>query len=75
MRLPASLEALDRPIGLPPSLLRKAEEVRLENGPERIEQALDNLDNLAQRNRAALDQASVCLYFRPYLMTTYRSFT
>ena len=75
MRLPASLEALDRPIGLPPSLLRKAEEVRLENGPERIEQALDNLDNLAQRNRAALDQASVCQYFRLYLMTTYRFLT
>jgi len=57
LNLPASLEALERPIGLPPSLLRKAEEVRLENGPERIEGSLDNVDILAQRGRAILEGA------------------
>ncbi|KAG2017656.1 pH-response regulator, variant 2 [Coprinopsis cinerea AmutBmut pab1-1] len=57
LNLPASLEALERPIGLPPSLLRKAEEIRLEDGPERVEASLDNIETLAQRDRALLDEA------------------
>ena len=56
LRLPASLEALDKPVGLPPSLLRKAEEVRLEDGPARIDGSLENAEHLAQRCREILDQ-------------------
>ena len=37
LNLPSALDALDQPIGLPPSLLKKAEEVRLEKGPDRIQ--------------------------------------
>ncbi|TFK28100.1 pH-response regulator [Coprinopsis marcescibilis] len=57
LNLPASLEALERPIGLPPSLLHKAEEIRLENGPERIELSLATVETLAQRDRALLEEA------------------
>ncbi|EEB91188.1 hypothetical protein MPER_10491, partial [Moniliophthora perniciosa FA553] len=57
LNLPASLEALERPIGLPPSLLKKAEEVRLENGPVKIEAAIKDLRRLARQNNKILDEA------------------
>jgi programmed cell death 6-interacting protein len=55
MNLPAALEALERPIGLPPSLLRKAEEVRLENGLSRVAASLEDVQRLAQSNQVILD--------------------
>ncbi|TFK40326.1 BRO1-like domain-containing protein [Crucibulum laeve] len=55
--LPAALEALERPIGLPPSLLRKAEEVRLENGPAKIEASIEDVQRLAHQDSALLDEA------------------
>ncbi|KAL4062196.1 BRO1-like domain-containing protein [Scleroderma citrinum] len=57
LNLPASLEALERPIGLPPSLLKKAEEVRLEQGPEKIEAYLDDVQRLARRTMEVLEEA------------------
>jgi hypothetical protein len=54
--LPAALDALDKPIGLPPSLLKKAEEVRSENGPERVEKSLEDIEVLAQRAMAILTE-------------------
>ncbi|KAG6329314.1 hypothetical protein ID866_9775, partial [Astraeus odoratus] len=57
LNLPASLEALERPIGLPPSLLKKAEEVRLEQGPQRIEAYLADIQRLARRAMDVLDEA------------------
>ncbi|GLB40217.1 putative BRO1-like domain containing protein [Lyophyllum shimeji] len=57
LNLPAALEALERPIGLPPSLLRKAEEVRLENGPAKIEASIEDVQRLAQQDQAILDEA------------------
>ncbi|TFK72898.1 BRO1-domain-containing protein [Pluteus cervinus] len=57
LNLPASLEALERPIGLPPSLLDKAEEVRLEDGPAAIEASLDDVERLAQRAQTILNEA------------------
>jgi len=56
LKLPASLDALDKPIGLPPSLLNKAEEVRLENGPERAEKLLEDVQTLARRAQAILTE-------------------
>lgn len=55
MNLPAALEALERPIGLPPSLLRKAEEVQLENGLSRVTASIEDVRRLAQNNQAILD--------------------
>ncbi|GJJ08702.1 hypothetical protein Clacol_002921 [Clathrus columnatus] len=57
LNLPASLDALDKPIGLPPSLLGKAEEVRREDGMNYIPRLLEDLDRLSTRNRFALDKA------------------
>lgn len=57
LNLPASLEALERPIGLPPSLLQKAEEVRLEQGPDKIEAYFDDIQRLARRAMEVLDEA------------------
>ncbi|KAH0833294.1 putative pH-response regulator [Lanmaoa asiatica] len=57
LNLPTSLEALERPIGLPPSFLKKAEEVRSEQGPERIETYLENVELLARRGMEVLDEA------------------
>ncbi|KAJ2922412.1 hypothetical protein H1R20_g14677, partial [Candolleomyces eurysporus] len=57
LNLPASLEALERHVGLPPSLLHKAEEVRLENGPDTIEASLEDVEMLSGRDAAILDEA------------------
>jgi len=54
--LPATLDALDKPIGLPPSLLKKAEEIRLENGPERVEKSLEDVQMLASCAMAILTE-------------------
>jgi programmed cell death 6-interacting protein len=56
LNLPSSLEALERPVGLPPSLLGKAEEVRLEDGPAKIEVSIEDVQKLAQHDRAILDE-------------------
>ena len=56
LNLPAALEALEKPIGLPPSLLKKAEEVRTANGPSRIQSSIDNVRKLAKRNMDLLNE-------------------
>lgn len=56
VNLPAALDALDKPIGLPPSLLKKAEEVRSENGPERVEKSLEDVETLARRAMSILTE-------------------
>ncbi|OCH95381.1 BRO1-domain-containing protein [Obba rivulosa] len=55
--LPGVLDALERPIGLPPSLLKKAEEVKLEDGPTRIETLINDVETLARHNMGVLDAA------------------
>ncbi|KAF7327709.1 pH-response regulator protein palA/RIM20 [Mycena kentingensis (nom. inval.)] len=55
--LPSALEALERSSGLPPSLLQKAEEIRREEGPARIEAALADVQRLATQDTAILDEA------------------
>jgi programmed cell death 6-interacting protein len=62
LKLPASLDALDKPIGLPPSLLNKAEEVRLENGPERAEKLLEDVQTLARRAQTILSEVRAQLH-------------
>jgi programmed cell death 6-interacting protein len=58
LHLPSSLEALERPVGLPPSLVRKAEEVRLERGPTKIEASLADVERLGRHNLATLEEVS-----------------
>ena len=58
LNLPSALEALERPIGLPPSLLRKAEEVRLEDGPAKIEASIEDVQRLAHHDLAILEEVN-----------------
>jgi programmed cell death 6-interacting protein len=67
LNLPASLDALERPIGLPPSLLKKAEEIRLEEGPSRIEESIENVEKLAEYNTKLLDEVCTFAIQREYL--------
>jgi programmed cell death 6-interacting protein len=64
LNLPSSLEALEGSVGLPPSLLKKAEEVRLEDGPRRIEQSVADVKSLARRNVTILDQVNAHSHLR-----------
>nr|ASF90191.1 hypothetical protein SPAR05794 [Bartheletia paradoxa] len=57
LNLPGSLQALEQPMGLPPSLLRKAEDVRLAGGVSRLRSLLDDVRRLARSDRAILDEA------------------
>ena len=59
LNLPASLEALERPIGLPPSLLKRAEEVRSANGPTKLEASINDVQKLAHRALRLLDEVTV----------------
>ncbi|HEV7736133.1 MAG TPA: hypothetical protein VGO47_02020 [Chlamydiales bacterium] len=60
--MPAALEALDRPIGVPPSLLGKAEEVRSEDGMRRIPAMLEDIQKMAKRTMTAIDEVRVSLF-------------
>lgn len=70
LNLPSAVDALDAPIGLPPSLLRKAEEVRVDQGPERIGQVFDDVQMLAGRVQHILDDVSGCVTFSCYCLLT-----
>jgi programmed cell death 6-interacting protein len=67
LNLPSSLDALERPIGLPPSLLAKAETVRTDEGPTRIEASIEDVQRLAQQDMSILDEVhhsvNAMLYF------------
>ena len=59
LNLPSSLDALEKPVGLPPSLLRKAEEVRQEDGPEKIQASLEDVSRLAHQDQTILDDVRI----------------
>lgn len=59
LNLPAALEALEKPIGLPPSLLSKAQEVRIEDGPGRISIMIEDVETLAHRDMDILNEVIV----------------
>lgn len=62
LSLPASLDALERPIGLPPSLLQKAEEVQSKNGPDQIERLLESVQELGTQNRDLLEEVDTLVF-------------
>ena len=62
LNLPAALDALDGPIGLPPSLLGKAEEVRSEDGMNRILMLMEDVQRLAKRNMMGIDEVSLLIF-------------
>lgn len=58
LSLPASLDALSKPIGLPPSLVAKAEEVRNDNAPQKLQIMSENIQSLADRDDTLLNEVS-----------------
>jgi programmed cell death 6-interacting protein len=66
------LDALDKPVGLPPSLLKKAEEVRSENGPERVEKSLEDVEILARRAMSILTEVCTILIVVHHDLSYYR---
>jgi hypothetical protein len=64
LNLPGSIQALERPVGLPPSLLKKAEEVDAAGGTNRIKHLLAEAGRLSRVNANMLSEVSceICLY-------------
>jgi programmed cell death 6-interacting protein len=56
LNLPGSIQALEAPIGLPPSLLKKAEEVKTERGPAKLRSMMQDIRRVAQMDRQILDE-------------------
>lgn len=54
---------LDRPLDLPPSLLGKAQEVRSEDGPQRIRGMIEDVQKLAAQDRILLNAVSILALF------------
>ena len=63
LNLPTSLDMLDRPLDLPPSLLGKAQGVRSEDGPRRIHSMIEDVQKLAAQDRIRLNAVSALALF------------
>jgi len=61
MNLPGSLEALERPINLPPSLIRSSEELRKQNAPQTLISMLSSVEQASRTNSKALEQITMAL--------------
>lgn len=51
MNLPGSLQALEKPLGLPPALASHAEEIRQSNGIQRLQSTISDTEKLKANNR------------------------
>ncbi|KAG8970981.1 pH-response regulator protein palA/rim20, partial [Tulasnella sp. 427] len=61
LSLPAALDALDKKIGLPPSLTAKATEVRQNGGNKKIESAIQDVATLSNHCKDAIHAAAKIL--------------
>ncbi|SOV02700.1 related to RIM20 - protein involved in proteolytic activation of Rim101p [Ustilago sp. UG-2017a] len=61
LNLPGSLQALEQPMGLPPSLLRKHEEVVAEGGLERLQRIAHDVARIAATDQGTLAEALVLI--------------
>jgi programmed cell death 6-interacting protein len=52
LNLPGSLQALEKPLGLPPSLVSKAEELRQQDGLYRLKRSLEDTSKLKANDKA-----------------------
>ena len=52
LNLPGSLQALEKPLGLPPSLVSKAEELRQQDGLYRLKRSMEDTSRLKANDRA-----------------------
>lgn len=56
LNLPGSLQALEKPLGLPPGLVSHAEEIRQQRGIARLQAAMDDITKLKQNDRRIYDE-------------------
>ena len=56
LNLPGVLDALEKPISLPPSLLFKAREIRGHDMPSSIERSLEVIEELSSQNSSTLEE-------------------
>jgi programmed cell death 6-interacting protein len=54
--LPGSITALDRPTGLPPALLQKAEEIQAQGGVAKVQALLQEVSRVARANNDILEE-------------------
>jgi programmed cell death 6-interacting protein len=54
--LPGSIQAIEKPLGLPPSLVAQAEEIRQQGGPARLRKAIQESEQLRASDRAVFEQ-------------------
>jgi programmed cell death 6-interacting protein len=51
LNLPGSLQALEKPLGLPPGLVSHAEEIRQQDGPNRLVRSINETEKLKESDR------------------------
>ncbi|QRV89818.1 vacuolar protein sorting-associated protein BRO1 [Ceratobasidium sp. AG-Ba] len=57
LNLPGALDVLDKPAGIPPSLLRRSEEIRSMGGAEYLQQQIDEVQTLGASASGILEEA------------------
>ncbi|GAA97152.1 uncharacterized protein L969DRAFT_44407 [Mixia osmundae IAM 14324] len=57
LNLPGAIEALESQVGLPPSLLRKAQELRSERATSKLRSMLQDVRRIAQSNALLMEEA------------------
>ncbi|KAL9058538.1 MAG: hypothetical protein Q9162_001693 [Coniocarpon cinnabarinum] len=56
LNLPGSLQALEKPLGLPPGIVSHAEEIRQQNGLHRLSRTLDDIDKLRSSDKSTFQE-------------------
>ncbi|KAJ9192145.1 hypothetical protein DTO021D3_5532 [Paecilomyces variotii] len=56
LNLPGSLQALERPLGLPPALVSHAEELRQQDGLYRLRRSLEDVEKVKANDRAVYNE-------------------
>jgi programmed cell death 6-interacting protein len=52
LNLPGSLQAIEKPLGLPPALISHAEEIRQQDGINRLKRSMDDINKLRNNDLA-----------------------
>ena len=61
LSLPGSLQAIEKPLGLPPSLVSKAEELRQQDGMYRLKRAMEDTAKLKANDRGIFEEGKSLL--------------
>ncbi|CAK7262832.1 pH-response regulator protein palA/rim20 [Sporothrix epigloea] len=61
LQLPGSLQAIERPLGLPGSLVQHAEEMRYADAVDRVKRSFEDINKLRASDRATFDEGKALL--------------